>query len=205
MLAGWMNDEQRQWIEYLRTENQVLREKLGTKRILFNDDQRRRLAVQGKILGRKLLDKIGTLFTPDTILRWHRELVAQKWDHSDKRRTVGRPCSRTTPDEVGGALQGAMNPLRGKCGAFVTLRKLTTVQLVVDSPIWPRYSNGRGFLSKARSALQRSGELSRLRVGITPHKNKVIATPRPPSSTPEECHVPHTGIRTLPSFPGFGS
>jgi transposase InsO family protein len=97
MLAGWMNDEQRQWIEYLRTENQVLREKLGKKRILLDDDQRRRLAVKGKILGRKLLDKIGTLFTPDTILRWHRELVAQKWDHSDKRRKVGRPA---TPREV---------------------------------------------------------------------------------------------------------
>src|SRR5450432_389636 len=97
IFAGWMNDEQKQWIEYLRTENQVLREKLGKKRILLNDDQRRRLAVKGKVLGRKLLVEIGTLFTPDTILRWHRELVAQKWDHSDKRRRVGRPA---TPQEV---------------------------------------------------------------------------------------------------------
>src|SRR5476651_1445774 len=97
IFAGWMNDEQKQWIEYLRTENQVLREKLGKKRILLNDDQRRRLAVKGKVLGRKLLDQIGTLFTPDTILRWHRELVAQKWDHSGKRRSVGRPA---TPQEV---------------------------------------------------------------------------------------------------------
>jgi len=97
ILAGWMNDEQRQWIEYLRTENLVLREKLGKKRILLNDDQRRRLAVKGKVLGRRLLDQIGTLFTPDTILRWHRELVAQKWDHSDKRRPMGRP---PTPQEV---------------------------------------------------------------------------------------------------------
>lgn len=97
ILAGWMNDEQRKWIEYLRTENQVLREKLGKKRILLNDDQRRRLAVQGKVLGRKLLDEIGTIFTPDTILRWHRQLVAQKWDHSGKRRAVGRP---PTPQEV---------------------------------------------------------------------------------------------------------
>jgi transposase InsO family protein len=75
----------------------VLREKLGTKRILLNDDQRRRLAVKGKALGRKLLDEICTVFTPDTILRWHRELVVQKWDHSDKRRAVGRP---PTPQEV---------------------------------------------------------------------------------------------------------
>src|SRR5450631_4325119 len=97
ILAGWINEKQQQVIEYLRTENQVLKEKLGKKRILLNDDQRRRLAVKGKTLGRKLLDEVGTLFTPDTILRWHRELVAQKWDHSGKRRSVGRPA---TPQEV---------------------------------------------------------------------------------------------------------
>ena len=79
ILAGWVNREQQQRIEYLRTENQVLKEKLGKKRILLNDDQRRRLAVQGKILGRKVLGEMATLFTPDTILRWHRLLVAQKW------------------------------------------------------------------------------------------------------------------------------
>ena len=56
------------------------------KRILLNDDQRRRLAVKGKILGRKMLEEVGTLFTPDTILRWHRRLVAQKWDYTDRRK-----------------------------------------------------------------------------------------------------------------------
>ena len=53
----------------------MLREKLGKKRILLNDDQRRCLVVAGKVLGRKRLEEIGTLFTPDTILRWHRLLV----------------------------------------------------------------------------------------------------------------------------------
>ena len=66
-LASWINRQQQEVIEYLRTENQVLKEKLGRKRILLSDDQRRRLAVRGKILGRKLLDQICTLFTPDTI------------------------------------------------------------------------------------------------------------------------------------------
>ena len=47
----------------------ILKEKLGTKRILLNNDQRRRLGVKGKILGRKLLEEFGTLFTPNTILR----------------------------------------------------------------------------------------------------------------------------------------
>ena len=92
VLAGWVNREQQQRIEYLRTENEVLKEKLGKKRILLNDDQRRRLAVKGKILGRKALAEIGSLFTPDTILRWHRKLVAKKWDFSQSRKKKpGRP------------------------------------------------------------------------------------------------------------------
>src|SRR5688572_25796802 len=64
--AGWVNQDQQQVIEYLRAENQVLKEKLGKKRILLNDDQRRRLAAKGKVLGRKFLEEICTLFTPDT-------------------------------------------------------------------------------------------------------------------------------------------
>ena len=91
ILAGWVNRQQQEVINHLRVENQVLKEKLGKRRILLNDDQRRRLAVSGKVLGRKLLQEVGTLFTPDTILRWHRELVAKKWDYTHKRKSVGRP------------------------------------------------------------------------------------------------------------------
>ena len=94
ILAAWINRQQQETIEYLRTENRVLIEKLGKKRILLNDDQRRRLAVKGKILGRKRLEEVGTLFTPDTILRWHRMLVATKWDYSQRRKSVGRPRIR---------------------------------------------------------------------------------------------------------------
>jgi hypothetical protein len=75
ILASWINREQQEVIEYLRAENQVLKEKLGKKRILLNDSQRRRLAVKGKILGSKRLYEVGTLFSPETILRWHRKLV----------------------------------------------------------------------------------------------------------------------------------
>ena len=90
ILAGWINRHQQEVIEYLRTENQVLKEKLGKKRILLNDDQRRRPAIKGKVLGRKALQEIATIVTPDTILRWHRELVARKWDYSARRQKVGR-------------------------------------------------------------------------------------------------------------------
>jgi putative transposase len=91
-LSGLINRQQQHMIEYLITENLVLKDKLGKKRILLNDDQRRRLAVKGKILGRKLLLEIATIVTPDTILRWHRQLVAQKWDYSDlRKKRPGRP------------------------------------------------------------------------------------------------------------------
>ncbi|MAT14783.1 MAG: hypothetical protein CMJ46_05870 [Planctomyces sp.] len=93
-LASWLNREQQQVIEYLQAENRVLREKLGKKRILLSDDQRRRLAVKGKVLGRKLLSDIGTVFSPDTILRWHRELIAWKWDYSKDKPRVRRPRIR---------------------------------------------------------------------------------------------------------------
>jgi hypothetical protein len=98
ILSGWIHRQQQEVIDYHRTENQVLKETTGKKRILLTNDQRRRLAVKGKILGRRRLEDIGTLFTPDTILRWHRMLVAKKWNYSDRRaKNVGRP---SLPDEV---------------------------------------------------------------------------------------------------------
>ena len=92
IVAGWVHRQQQEVIDYLRTENQVLKEKLGNRRILLSDDQRRRLAVKAKVLGRKLLAEVGTLVTPDTLLRWHRMLVAKKWDYSERRKQIrGRP------------------------------------------------------------------------------------------------------------------
>jgi putative transposase len=67
----------------------VLKEQLGRKRLRLTDAQRRRLAVRGKAIGRRALTEVATLVTPDTILRWHRQLVAQKWTH--RRRSSGRP------------------------------------------------------------------------------------------------------------------
>ncbi len=91
-LAGWMNRHQLQIIDYLREENRVLREQLGGRRLRFNDDQRRRLAVMAKGLGRKLLAEVATIVTPETLLVWHRKLIAQKYDGSGKR-GPGRPCT----------------------------------------------------------------------------------------------------------------
>jgi len=89
-IAGWMNQHQQQVIEYLLEENRVLREQIGSRRMRFNDDQRRRLAVKAKTLGRKLLARVATIVTPETLLAWHRKLIAQKYDGSASR-MPGRP------------------------------------------------------------------------------------------------------------------
>src|SRR5215470_8375386 len=89
-VAGCMNQRQLQIIDYLREENRVLREQLGARRLRLNDDQRRRLAAKAKGLGRKILAQVATLVTPETLLAWHRKLIAQKYDGSGKR-APGRP------------------------------------------------------------------------------------------------------------------
>ena len=89
-VAGWMNQEQQQIIEYLHEENRVLRAQIGGRRLRFDDDQRRRLAARAKMLGRRVLAEVATIVTPETLLRWHRKLIAEKYDGS-KRRGPGRP------------------------------------------------------------------------------------------------------------------
>ena len=69
-LAGWMNRQQQEVIEFLRTENRILREKLGHKRLILNESQKRRLATAAMKLGKDLLRQFGTLFSPDTLIRW---------------------------------------------------------------------------------------------------------------------------------------
>lgn len=89
-LAGWVNRHQQGVIDYLREENRVLKEQIGSRRLRLTDDQRRRLAVKGKAIGRCALEEVATLVTPDTILAWHRKLIALKWTYK-KRRRPGRP------------------------------------------------------------------------------------------------------------------
>src|SRR5215471_16192192 len=76
-IAGWMHRHQEEVIAYLVEENRVLREQFGNRRLNFNDDQRRRLAVKAKKLGRKRLEQVATIAAPETLLRWHGRLIAQ--------------------------------------------------------------------------------------------------------------------------------
>ena len=88
-LAHWINKEQAAVIDYLKEENRVLRDRLGSKRIRFTDAERRRLAVKAKVLGRNLLRDLCPIVTPAPLLRWHRQLVAKKYD--GRRKRAGRP------------------------------------------------------------------------------------------------------------------
>jgi putative transposase len=88
-LASWLERHQQAIIDYLIEENRVLKEQLEGQRLRFTDEQRIRLAVKAKALGRQLLDELETLVTPDTLLAWHRKLIAQKWTYA--RQGPGRP------------------------------------------------------------------------------------------------------------------
>lgn len=88
-LAGWLNRQQQAVIDYLIEENRVLKEQLEGQRLRFTDGQRIRLAVKAKVLGRRALNELETLVTPDTLLAWHRKLIAKKWTYA--RKGPGRP------------------------------------------------------------------------------------------------------------------
>lgn len=88
-VAGWVSRRQQRVIEYLLEENRVLREQLGGTMPPLSDDQRRRLAAKGRVLGRRSLAEVATIVTPDTILRWYRRLIAAKWTYPTRR--TGRP------------------------------------------------------------------------------------------------------------------
>jgi len=91
MIAGWINRHQQQVIAYLLEENRTLHAKLGGQRIRFTDAERRHLATLAFPIGRKRLKSLATLATPDTLMRWYKQLVAQKFDGSQKRTKLGRP------------------------------------------------------------------------------------------------------------------
>ena len=141
-LAGWVNRHQEDRIDSLREEHRVLREHLGPRPLRLTDAQRRRLAVRGQKLGRRILSQVAGIVTPDTMLRWYRRLIAQQYDGSARRRR-GRPMTSRAVAEL-------------------------VVRMAGEHPTWG-YTRIRGALANLGhlwvancSSAPRSGEISRL-------------------------------------------
>ncbi len=156
-VAGWMNRQQQEVIAYLREENRILREKLGHKRIILNLDQKQRLAKAAKKLGRQLLSRFGTLFAPDTLLKWHRLLVARKYDGSAFRKT-GPPAlkkasirglvlqmAKENPDWGYGRIHGELKGLGYKI-SWQTVRRVMLEHGLLDDPGGPKSTKWTTFI-----------------------------------------------------------
>jgi putative transposase len=91
MFAGWIQRHQQQVLTYLQAENRILKAQLGGRRLRLTDTERRRLAALAYPLGRRRLQEVATIATPDTLLRWYHRLIAQKFDGSHHRHHLGRP------------------------------------------------------------------------------------------------------------------
>src|SRR5215469_5677785 len=157
-LAGWLNQRQQQVIEYLIEENRVLREQIGRRRLRFNDKQRRRLAAKAKKLGRKVLAQIATIVTPETLLAWHRKLIANKYDGSAQRR-AGRPrtaaeiaalvtrMAEENRDWGYRRIQGALANL-GHMLAYKTIANILKEHGIEPAPERSRKTTWKEFLSR---------------------------------------------------------
>ncbi len=126
-VTGWLARREREVVVYLIEENQCLRRQLGTRRVRLTDDDRRRLAARAYRVGRAALREIATIATPDTLLRWHRQLIARKW-------TYGRKA--------------------GRRGVLLEIRRLV-VRMAEENPTWG-YTRIQGALKNVRHRVGRS-------------------------------------------------
>ena len=126
-LTGWLDRREREAIANLIEENRLLRPQLGGRRLRLTDDDRRPLAARAYRVGRALLREIATIATPDTLLRWHRQLIARKWTYA--RRT-------------------------GRHGVLLQIRHLV-VRMATENPTWG-YTRIQGALKNVGHCVGRS-------------------------------------------------
>jgi MaoC like domain len=123
-VTGWLDRREREALAYLIEENRLLRRQVGGRRLRFTDDERRRLAIRAHAVGRKALRELATIITPDTLLQWHRQLVAPKWTRTRKH--------------------------TGRRGVLAEIRQLV-VRMAEENPTWGSYEGPRcqgPFVSK---------------------------------------------------------
>ena len=128
LLTGWLDRQERDVLRYLLEENRVLRRQLRGRRLQLTDDDRRRLAVRAYRLGRGRLRELATVVTPDTLLRWHRQLIARKWTYARRRAS--------------------------RHGVLTEIRRLT-VRMAEENPTWG-YTRIQGALKNVGHRVGRS-------------------------------------------------
>jgi hypothetical protein len=89
VLTGWLDRRERAALAYLIEENRILRNHLAGRRLRLTDDDRRRLATRAYRVGRAALRQIATIAAPDSLLRWHRQLIAREWTYARTSRRRG--------------------------------------------------------------------------------------------------------------------
>ena len=127
-ITGWLDRREREALAYLIEENRLLRRQIGRRRLRLTDGDRRRLAIRAYRRRREALREVATIVTPDTLLRWHRQLVAHKWTY----------------------LSGRM----GRRGVLAQIRQLV-VRMAEENPTWG-YTRIQGALKNLGHKVGRS-------------------------------------------------
>ena len=147
-MGCWLERQAAAQIEYLKAENRLRRARVGRGRLVFTNPERRTLAALVKEMGSKALRDLDPLVSPATLLRWHRQLVAQKWTFVERRRP-GRPRTKIDIEQLVIRV-AAENPSWGYTRIHDALRNLdvkigrgTIRRILKDYRIEPAPARGR--------------------------------------------------------------
>jgi hypothetical protein len=98
-VAGSVDEELLLRNEYLATENRILRKQIKG-RLRLTDPERINLAEIGRRLGRRVLEEVAQIVRPETILGWHRRLIAKKFDGPENCSSAGRPTTGPSIEDL---------------------------------------------------------------------------------------------------------
>jgi transposase InsO family protein len=159
VLTGWLARREREAVAYPIEENRLLRRQLGGRRLGLTDEDRRRLAARACRVGRAALRQIATIATPDTWLRWHRQLIARRWTYArrpgrrgvllDIRQLVVRMAA-ANPTWGYTRIQGARKDVGHRVGRSTIRRILKAAGL---PPVPQRPTSWQPFLRAHRGAI----------------------------------------------------
>ncbi len=148
---------------YLRAENRVLRDRIHERRLRFTDTERRRLDLAGEPVGRAALREIATLASPETVLRWYRELVAKKYASNPRSASTTAPTrvsieaqvlrmARENPSWGYTRIRGALHNLGIEAGRS-TIARILKANGLEPAPERGRVASWQMFLEAHRGAI----------------------------------------------------